>query len=327
MTHSRSLARDGLLNAATHVTAKDLIALQRHAGSIDLARAPAARARLTGDHASRFRGRGVDYQESRGYQIGDDIRSMDWRVTARTGKPHTKLYHEERERPIVLFIDLNPGMFFGTRGALKSVVAAQAGALIGWAAAAHGDRVGGMLFNGSHRELQPRGGRHGVLRLIRQLVELTDPLRTIAPSPLGSTMNVMLARLRRVSRPGSLIFLVSDFYGIDEETGKHLLRLRQHSDVAAIHIVDPVELSVPQPGSYGITDGSRVDILDLRSNKARRAYQEYFQRHHETVAALMRSRAISLLRVSTEDDVAARLRSHFATTIIAPVAEPARAAA
>ncbi len=160
---------EGVLNAATRVTVEDLIELQRHAGKIDLTHARSARARLAGNHLSRFRGRGMDYQESRAYQAGDDARSMDWRVTARTGKPHVKLYQEERERPVVLFLDLNPGMFFGSRGMLKSVVAARAAALIAWAAAAHGDRIGGLLFNGGYCDLQPRGGKHGVLRLIRQI--------------------------------------------------------------------------------------------------------------------------------------------------------------
>ncbi|MFZ3324264.1 MAG: DUF58 domain-containing protein, partial [Usitatibacter sp.] len=129
-TGAAPLARDDLLNPATWACTKDLVELQRHAGEIDLAHARSARARLAGDYLSRFRGRGMDYQESRNYQPGDDVRSMDWRVTARTGKPHVKLYREERERPVVLFLDLNPGMFFASRGMLKSVAAARAATLI-----------------------------------------------------------------------------------------------------------------------------------------------------------------------------------------------------
>jgi uncharacterized protein (DUF58 family) len=302
-----------LLNAATQVTADDLIALERKARGIDLTRTSSARAALSGNHASRFRGRGMDYQESRVYQAGDDIRSMDWRVTARTGQPHTKLYEEERERPIIVFVDLNPGMFFGTRGTLKSVAAARAAALIGWAAAAHGDRIGAVLANGGHCELPPRGGRHGVLRLIRQLVEKGAPHGAPGMEPEAGALGAALARLRRVSRPGSLIVLISDFYDIDNDTGKHLLRLRQHSDVAAIQVVDPLELSPPVPGRYGITYAGRNGILDIRSIQARRAYQDYFDRHHQTVAGLMRKHSIPLGRLSTEDDVAVRVRRFFAS--------------
>ncbi len=305
-------APDAVLNPATWASLADLIELRRHAGKIGLQQARSARAQLAGNHLSRFRGRGMDYQESRAYQAGDDIRSMDWRVTARSGRPHVKLYQEERERPVVLFLDLNPGMFFGSRGMLKSAVAARAAALIAWAAAERGDRIGAMLFNGGFCDLQPRGGKHGVLRLIRQVVAHTDP-RTGVNAPIRpGALNAALGRLRRVSRPGSLIVLLGDYYGIDDDSGEHLLRLRQHSDVVALQIVDPLEETPPFAGRYGVAAGGRQGILDTRSAAARRAYQDYFSRHHRSVAAIMRRHAIPLLRLSTGEDVAAALRRHFA---------------
>ena len=304
--------RSDVLNSGTWASAEDLIGLKREAGKIGLTHAGPARARLAGDHLSRFRGRGMDYQESRGYQAGDDIRSMDWRVTARTGNPHVKVYQEERERPVVVFVDLNPGMFFGTQGMLKSVLAARAAALIAWAALARGDRVGAMLFNGGHIDLQPRGGKHGVLRLIRQLVALTDPRAGIeAPGHEGG-LNAALGRLRRVARPGSLIVLISDFYGIDDESARHLSWLRRHNDVVALQVVDAIEEAPPPSGRYGVaTPGGRV-ILDTGSSAARRAYSDYFGRHHEQVQAAMRRHAIPLLRLSTGGDLVAALRWHFA---------------
>jgi len=302
---------DTALNAATRPGLDELIALRQQAGKLGLNRKQAARAQLSGGHASRFRGRGMDYQESRHYQPGDDIRNMDWRVTARTGRPHTKVYQEERERPVVLCVDLNPGMFFASRGALKSVVAARAASLIAWAAAAHGDRIGALLFNGDHHELPPRGGKHGVLRLIRQLVAQTDPLENLQRPPHPQGLNTALGRLRRVSRPGSLVFLLSDFYGIDEETGKHLTRLRQHNEVIAIQLVDALELSPPPPARYGVTDGQHTGILDTRSASARKAYGDFFSQHHQALRDLMRSRAIPLLQLSTDDDVASVLRGYF----------------
>lgn len=311
-------APDTLLNPGTRVTIEDLIALQRFAGSIDLTLARSAGARLSGSHLSRFRGRGMDYQESRAYQAGDDIRSMDWRVTARTGTPHTKLYQEERERPVVLFLDLNPGMFFGSRGMLKSVVAARAAALIAWAAAAHGDRIGSMLFNHDHHDLPPRSGINGALRLIRQVVEQTEPRTGIGAQPHPGGLNAALRRLRRVSRPGSLIVLLGDYYAIDEHSGDHLLRLRQHSDVVAIQIVDPLEETAPAAARYGVTAGGATGILDTRPASARRAYEDYFSRHHQIVATTMRRCAIPLLRISTADDVAAALRKFFTPRLLRP---------
>lgn len=315
-TTAASLTSNAVLNPATWVTLDDLISLQRYANNIGLKHARSARARLVGNHLSRFRGRGMDYQESRTYQAGDDIRSMDWRVTARTGRPHVKLYQEERERPVVLFLDLNPGMFFGSRGMLKSVVAARAAALIAWAAADHGDRIGAMLFNGDHCDLQPRGGKHGVLRLISQVVGHTDPRTGVNAQAHPGGLNAALSRLRRVSRPGSLIVLLGDYYGIDDDSGKHLLRLRQHSDVVAIQIVDPLEEAPPLAARYGVTAGGRQGILDTRSAAARKVYQDYFSRHHQTVAAIMRRHAIPLHRLSTAEDIGAALRRHFAVHVM-----------
>ncbi len=304
--------RNDVLNSATWATAQDLIELQRHAGKIGLTHAGPARARLAGDHLSRFRGRGMDYQESRGYQAGDDIRSMDWRVTARTGNPHVKVYQEERERPVVVFVDLNPGMFFGTQGMLKSVLAARAAALIAWAALARGDRVGAMLFNGEHSDLQPRGGKHGVLRLIRELVARTDPRAVIDALSHDGSLNAALGRLRRVARPGSLVVLISDFYGIDDESARHLSWLRRHNDVVALQIVDAIEEAPPPSGRYGVVAAGRRGVLDTGSSAARRAYSDYFSRHHEAVQAAMRRHAIPLLRISTGGDLVAALRWHFA---------------
>ncbi len=309
-------------NSATRPSLDELIALRQQAGKLDLSRKQSARAQLSGGHASRFRGRGMDYQESRIYQPGDDIRNMDWRVTARTGRPHTKVYQEERERPVVLCVDLNPGMFFASRGALKSVVAARAASLIAWATAAHGDRIGALLFNGNHHELPPRGGKHGVLRLIRQLVAQTDPLENLRQPPHPQGLNTALGRLRRVSRPGSLVVLLSDFYGIDEETGKHLTRLRQHNDVIAIQLVDVLELTPPPPARYGVSDGQDTGILDTRSATARKAYNDFFSRHHQALRDLMRSRIIPLLQLSTDDDVANVLRSHFGGRATPPAQNP-----
>ncbi|HHJ16232.1 MAG TPA: DUF58 domain-containing protein [Gammaproteobacteria bacterium] len=311
------------LNPATQVSIDELIALRQQARKFDLVRKQAARSQLSGSHASRFRGRGMDYQESRIYQPGDDIRSMDWRVTARTGRPHTKLYQEERERPVVVCVDLNPGMFFASRGALKSVIAARAAGLIGWAAAAHGDRIGALLFNGDHHELPPRGGKHGVLRLIRQLVAQSDPLENLKHPPHPQGLNGALARLRRVSRPGSLIFLLSDFYGIDDESGNHLMRLRRHNDVVAIQIVDALELAPPPPARYAVSDGRQQGILNTGSAAARKAYSDFFSLHHKQVQDLMRSRAIPLLQLSTGDDVAGTLRRGLAPTPITMAEEVA----
>ncbi len=310
------------VNKGTYVTVSELIQLQGQARKLDLSQRSFARASTTGSHHSRFRGRGMDYQESRIYQAGDDIRSMDWRVTARAGKPHTKLYQEERERPVMLLLDLSPSMFFGSKNVFKSVQAAKIAALLGWAATLRGDRVGALIVGNQraiHKELPPKGGKRGALQLIRELVVQVDPqaffqrIQDTLKKSNENALNDELQRLRRISRPGSLIFIISDFYTINEETSNHLLRLSHHNDLIAIQILDPLELQAPPPGRYGVTDGKNTGVLNTRSKKRREKYNDFFHAHHQAVARLMHQRNIPLIKISTADDPASVLQKTFGT--------------
>lgn len=299
------------INPNVQVSTQDLIGLRRRVEAVHLPARTPSRSALAGSHRSRFRGRGMDYQESRHYQAGDDIRNMDWRITARVGRPHVKVYEEERERPVIALVDLSPSMFFGTRGAFKSVAAARLTAVIAWAAIARGDRIGALLFNGSHHELPPAGGRRAVLRLIRDLALAGDLQATTSASPTMAqtpgALSASLSRLRRVSRPGGLIFIISDFYAMDADTSRHLGQLRRHSEVVACQVSDALELAPPPPGRYGIGDGRRSGVLDTGPALARERYTDYFARHHAAVAALTAAHGIPLIRLSPEDDPVARL--------------------
>ena len=309
----KAATRDTRPASAVRVSSEELIRLRLQARELRLDRRQAARSVISGAHSSRFRGRGMDYLESRGYQPGDDIRNMDWRVTARSGHAHVKVYQEERERPVVVMIDLGPGMFFATQGAFKSVIAARAAALIGWAAVRNGDRIGALLFNGGHHELRPLGGQRGVLRLIRELVPATDPANGARTHSDSSHLNDALLRLRRVARPGSLVFILSDFYAIDADTRRHLQQLRRHNDVIACQIIDILEMTPPPPGRYAISDGIHTGTLDTRTAARRRAWETYFSEHHQAVHELMTKCAVPLLRITTNDDVVERLRNGLAS--------------
>ena len=258
-----------------HLSAEELIALRPRCHALRLPmRQPAASA-LAGAYRSRFRGRGVDFLESRNYQPGDDIRNMDWRVTARTGKAHTKVFQEERERPVLVVLDAGPTLYFGTRRRLKSVAAGQMAAAIAWSAVRRGDRVGGFLFApGRHRELRPAGGRRGAMRLIQGLVDWLQPEQHAASAP--EKLSSALERVRHTVRPGSLVVIVSDFFGLDEYCNRHLSRLRQHSDVIGCQVVDEAEYGLP-PGRYPITDGERSMVLDTGRGEAPR---DLFLRHN-----------------------------------------------
>ena len=318
---ARSDKQKSATQSAVAVTIDELISLKSAIRGISLMSARVKNSSITGAHPSRFRGRGMDYQESRAYQPGDDVRSMDWRVTARAGHPYVKMYEEERERPVMLLVDLNPGMFFATQGAFKSVLAARISALIAWTSVANGDRIGALIFNGKHQELQPRGGSKSALQLFRLLIQATDPEQGMQSSMDHSDgtestgLHNALKRCRRVAKPGSLIFIFSDFYHVNEGIKAQLLRLRQHNDVVAMQIVDPLEQSPPPADLYGVSDGEHNGLLDTRNNGQLASYTRWCNDHHADVAQTMRKTAIPLLQISTTDDAASTLRRFMASSM------------
>ena len=237
---------------------------------------------LAGLLTSKFRGRGIDFAEVRIYQPRDDVRTIDWRVTARTGTPHTRIFQEEKERPVLILTDQSSTMYFGSRVTFKSVLAARAAALIAWAGLERGDRVGGIVFSGqAHREVRPRRSKHSVLRYLNELHDYNHALnresaKANAVSESGFTD--ALARLRRVARQGSVVFIISDFAGYQDESRRHLQLLARHSEVVGIHISDPLERELPSPDIYSITDGLKRSRINTAGGKNRQVYENNFRR-------------------------------------------------
>ncbi|MDH3687858.1 MAG: DUF58 domain-containing protein [Gammaproteobacteria bacterium] len=316
----RTQNRDPLLHGV-HVSIDQLVNLRLAASRLDLSSTRTPRTASTGGYFSRFRGRGMEFEESRTYLAGDDIRTMDWKVTARTGQPHTKVFREERERPVLMVVDFRSTMFFGTRVSFKSVTAAGATALLSWVAADRGDRVGALVFSDhQHDELRPAGGRTGVLRLLRVLVEKSKPPARVEYHS-GSTkrdtgLDHALHRARRVARPGSLIFVLSDFYRLGTIAQHHLMRLGVHNDVVLCWITDPLESNPPPPGRYPVSDGVRRIVLETQALALIDAYRKRFESQSLLVQSLAGSHGITLITLSTAEDIVTGLQrglaaSHF----------------
>jgi uncharacterized protein (DUF58 family) len=278
---------------------RELVGLRHAARELDLGRQRKAFSLLVGPHQSTFRGRGLEFEEVRAYQAGDDIRSIDWRVTARTGKPHTKLFREERERPVIVLLDQSLSMFFGSRTCCKSVVGAHAAALLAWAAYRHNDRVGGLVFNGrEHQEVRPRRNTRTVLQLLRGIDDFNHRLhRRLTPAPLG--IDRALEELRRITRPGANLFLISDFQGFSEAGLKHLHMLRKHNDLTALLVYDPLEEELPPSGRYPVTNGLARLLLDTGDSGLRRGHRDFFQQRRATLAQSLGRLGIPLLPLAT----------------------------
>ncbi len=290
------------------VTKPGLISLHRHAESLSL-RAVKIRSVQGGHYLSPFKGLGMAFDEVRPYQPGDDVRTIDWRVTARTGKPHTKLFREERERGVLFWVDYRAPMFFATQGMFKSVMAARAAALLAWSAFHHGDRLGGLAFSeNQHEEVRPKSGKKGVLHFIQRLVE--HPAWRQTPGGTNSEAAALesLIRLRRVARPGSLVFLISDFRAIGAPSESHLAQLARHNDVVMLFIHDPLEQTLPPAGIYRVSDGSSEMTLDTADLSRRQAYQLKFQERQMKLQSLCRRDGIYFLPCATSEDLLTTLQ-------------------
>tara|TARA_R110002110_G_scaffold9142_1_gene45015 strand:+ start:17 stop:796 length:780 start_codon:yes stop_codon:yes gene_type:complete len=248
------------------------------------------------------------FAEVRLYQPGDDIRSIDWRVTARRQAPHTKLYEEERERPVLLICDLGPTLFFASTGAFKQVRCAQLAAILAWLALSAGDQVGGIVFNGNTLTVQrPARRKKSVLRL---LDTLASQQRSHIDSPASeTTLDTALAEARRVAHTGSRIFVISDFLGISKNTTSLLGALARHNSVSALRVVDPLEQELPQSGRFAIAGADGPVWFDASNSSFQQAWREKITRHETALEECFRLSGVGATDVSTREAPAVSLKS------------------
>ncbi|MDX2504924.1 MAG: DUF58 domain-containing protein [Gammaproteobacteria bacterium] len=311
---------------ATHIDLQGLIQLRFQSAHLSLGSQRKAYSSLAGNYSSPFKGRGVNFDEVRPYQPGDDFRIIDWNVTARTDKVHTKVFKEERERPVFIIVDLSSSMYFGTRHCLKSVTAAKAAALIAWAGADNHNRIGGLVFNDStHMEMRPKGGHQGVLRFLKLMTDFhnknshnqhstdgkqqdkSNSFSAIQSDELNSNRlntELLFARIQKVIQTGSIVLLASDFKNTNEEITKHIRHIARHNDLLMTHIYDPLETELPPPGQYGISNGEQYQLLDTRNTSLRKSFQALFQNKVEEMEQFCLHNQIHLISLATNDNVA-----------------------
>ncbi|MBF0622597.1 MAG: DUF58 domain-containing protein [Magnetococcales bacterium] len=290
---------------------RDLLSLRPASARISL-KPGRILSRETGLHMSPFRGRGLEFDEVRPYQAGDDIRNIDWRVTARTGRTHTKLFCEERERSVMLWVDLRAPMFFATRGCFKSVWAARAASLLSWRAVGQGDRLGGLIFSENrHQELKPRRGRVAVLRMIHGLVEGTATQTAVRGDSADRVAQQALIRLKQGTHPGSLIVMCSDFQYLGEKSQQMMVQLSRHNDLLLLFIYDPLEKRLPKSGTYRISDGVQTRVIQAGSKKVRQRHEQRFAVRWQALRDLSSKPGISVISCATNASVTDHLNRHL----------------
>lgn len=263
----------------------------------------------SGPHQSRFRGRGLEFSELREYQVGDDLRDIDWRSTARTGSAHIRCYQAERERTLWLIVDQRGGMRFGSRRCFKSVAAARCAALLGWAGTGAGDRVGGLVLKDTGvDEFRPQRNRASLLRLLGSLCE-EHPRQATGDGRPG--LMTALTHSAMLLRPGALVFVVSDLHDLDEGAALALRRLQRRHDVIAIRVTDDLDHALPPAGWYAyLADGQRVRV-HTGNPQLRAEFQRRVAARESALHGLSRRARLPLVELRTQHDPLPVLRQQL----------------
>lgn len=287
-----------------------LIALQFKARGFTRRHSQPVRSLLFGRRASHVRGRGLDFEELRGYVNGDDVRSIDWRVTARMQKPFLRVYSEERDRPAMIVVDQRINMFFGSRVSMKSVVAAEIAALTAWRVFQQGDRVGAFVFNDDgSEEIRTHRSRTNVLRILDRIVYQNHQLR--GDSPMGARperLNEVIEAVARVCRHDVLLLIASDFDGADQKTRDLLLNLSRSNDVVCCLTYDPLAVKLPAAEQLVVSNGELQIELQLGEEKIRKNILDASDKRIRSILSWQHELGIPVLPISTAEDVATQLR-------------------
>lgn len=296
----------------------DLVMLKAQARGFSFSPRQPVTSLLAGRHASRLRGRGLAFEELRGYHPGDDVRTIDWKATARLRSPHVRVYSEERERPVLILIDQRESMFFGSRRAMKSVVAAELAALAAWKTLAGGDRVGGIIFGDDAQvTVKPHRSESRVLQLLgevsRQNAALAEqfsaPERPPRPQSSAS-LNDALRSAIRLARHDFLVVLVSDLVGADDQTCRLVTNLQAHNDVLVAAVYDPMGTSFRSvPGMFAVGASGPIELPVGAAFE--NAFRESFDALLDHWATTFGSLRIPLMPISTGPPVAQQVRDLF----------------
>lgn len=293
-----------------YVSETDLAALRSAARDFSFARKQPVHSLLSGRNQSRIRGRGLAFEELRQYLPGDDVRTIDWRVTARSGKPFVRVYTEEKDRPVVLVVDQRINMFFGSRRAMKSVTAAEAAALSAWRALDQGDRVGGFVFNDTAiDEIRPDRSRAAVMRLLQAVSQRNSELCAETPTQRNpAQLDSVLDKVATVARHDHLVIVISDFDGHTPHSRDVLLRLAASNDVFAILPYDPFLIDLPKSGDLVVSDGELQIELRLGQDKTRRGLADFVDSRSKEILSWQQEIGVPVMPLSAAEETAPQVR-------------------
>lgn len=297
-------------SSSVYADLDELVRLQFKASGFSFLPRQPVHSILSGRHASKLRGRGLNFEELRNYLPGDDTRNIDWKVTARTRDPYVRVYTEEKDRTVWLLIDQRVNMFFGSKMRMKSVIAAEVAAISAWRVLSTGDRVGALVFNDSEISVvPPHRSRERVMEILKQVV-LKNHALSANPDLKSNAgkLNKVLKQTGILARHDCLVCLITDGDGIDAETRKHITRLAEHNDVLTAFIFDPLEKEIPAAGRLMFADANGQLEADTSARKLRTAFESEFDQRLERIKRTSRQFSIPVLPLTTTLPVPDQIR-------------------
>jgi len=262
---------------------------------------------FAGEYHSVFKGRGMAFDEVRPYQIGDEIRTIDWNVTARTGEPHVKRYVEERELTVMLVVDASASENFGSVNRFKRELAAELTAALSFAATTNNDRVGLLIFTDQvELFIPPRKGRRHVLRLIRELL-------AFKPQGKGTDIRMALENVNQILKRRSIIFLVSDFVADPQSYRQAMAITNRRHDLIAVNLHDPLETGIGNVGLLALEDPETGEIawVDTGSRRWQSAYRQQIEQREVSKSRVFRQSSVDRIDIGTDQDYAGPLTAFF----------------
>ena len=261
---------------------------------------------LSGEIKSALKGRGMELEEVRSYAYGDDIRDMDWRVTARKSEPFTKVYHEEKDREITVMIDMSASMVFGTRNELKTVSAAKIAALLGWYALKNKDRFGVLIFDGeSSHYFKPQNNRKSLISIFKFIADISE--KVLKNSAKGD-ISEALKTLQIHQKGHGIIFILSDFSSVDSQKFKQIATLAKNNKVCCINIFDVLEEIAPPNNIYNVIYKSQKLTFSTFSDSFKSEYQQYFAKKREVLRNNCQKFLCSYMEIRTDIPIFKQLR-------------------
>lgn len=300
-------------NSGVYVTLEELIKLQLKAEGFSFLPRQPIQSALSGRHASRLRGRGLNFEELRGYLLGDDIRNIDWKVTARTQKPHVRVYTEEKDRPAIIVCDQRISMFFGTKKDMKSVTAANLSALATWRILNSDDKVGSVVFDDSGiKEIKPKRSKSNASLIFRDIEEFNNNLNVeSAISPNPQMLNKVLEHVSRIATHDFLVVVISDFHGLDDNSKKYLMNIAEHNDVVSFLVYDTAAIDMPRDGKFVFSENELQIEVNFENKKTHTPISQFANERLKNVDAVLKEIGVPIFRINNVDDIGEQLRMHF----------------